>query len=96
MSSAVRLFFVQERLSVAQEAVRAELTALNRGLQKRQQAAKVKALLELMQDTAHVMSKAGPMRFGRCATMFPFSVPQWFDQSEHTLTVTHAVLLPNA
>lgn len=34
-----------------------ELDALNQGLQKRQQAAKVKALLELMQDTAHVMSK---------------------------------------
>lgn len=61
MSSAARMSFVQERLSHAQEAVQAELTALNQGLQKRQQAAKVKALLELMQDTAHVMSKAGPI-----------------------------------
>ena len=33
------------------------MAALNQGLQKRQQAAKVKALLQLMQDTAHVMSK---------------------------------------
>ena len=48
---------VQERLTAAQEAVRSELDVLNQGLQKRQQAAKVKALLKLMQDTAHVMSK---------------------------------------
>ncbi len=41
----------------AQAAVQSELNALNQGLQRRQQAAKVKALLELMQDTAHVMSK---------------------------------------
>ena len=50
---------MQDRLLAAQKAVQAELTALNQGLQKRQQAAKVKALLELMQDTAHVMSKVG-------------------------------------
>ena len=48
---------MQERLTAAQEAVRSELDVLNQGLQKRQQAAKVKALLKLMQDTAHVMSK---------------------------------------
>ena len=66
----MRLCFVQERLSAAQEAVQAELTALNQGLYKRQQAAKVKALLELMQDTAHVMSKAGPMCSCRFAAIF--------------------------
>lgn len=49
--------FLQDQLTVAQAAVQSELDALNQGLQKRQQAAKVKALLELMQDTAHVMSK---------------------------------------
>ncbi|KAL3155161.1 hypothetical protein ABBQ32_013104 [Trebouxia sp. C0010 RCD-2024] len=48
---------LKERLLAAQKAVQAELTALDQGLQRRQQAAKVKALLELMQDTAHVMSK---------------------------------------
>ena len=52
-------FDVQERLTSAQEAVQSELNVLNQGLQKRQQAAKVKALLKLMQDTAHVMSKVG-------------------------------------
>lgn len=63
---------VQERLSAAQEAVQAELTALNQGLQKRQQAAKVKALLELMQDTAHVMSKASPsMVLSLCCPALP-------------------------
>lgn len=54
-------FDVQERLTSAQEAVQSELNVLNQGLQKRQQAAKVKALLKLMQDTAHVMSKVGNM-----------------------------------
>lgn len=48
---------VQERLASAQEAVQTELDVLKQGLQKRQQAAKVRALLKLMQDTAHVMSK---------------------------------------
>lgn len=52
-------FAIQESLTSAQEAVQSELNVLNQGLQKRQQAAKVKALLKLMQDTAHVMSKVG-------------------------------------
>lgn len=56
-----RIAHMQERLLAAQKAVQAELTALDQGLQRRQQAAKVKALLELMQDTAHVMSKVGLM-----------------------------------
>ena len=38
-------------------AVQAELNLLNEGLQHRQQAAAAKALLELMQDTAHAMAK---------------------------------------
>ena len=38
-------------------AVQAELNLLNEGLQRRQQAAAAKALLELMQDTAHAMAK---------------------------------------
>ena len=38
-------------------AVQAELNLLNEGLQRRQQAATAKALLELMQDTAHAMAK---------------------------------------
>lgn len=49
---------MQDQLLAAQAVVQAELDALNQGLQKRQQAGKIKALLELMQDTAHVMSKA--------------------------------------
>lgn len=69
VSACVRV--VQERLLAAQEAVQAELTALNQGLQKRQQAARVKALLELMQDTAHVMSKARPAWFCHCAAVLP-------------------------
>lgn len=50
-------FTIQERLTLTQEAVQTELDVLKQGLQKRQQAAKVKELLNLMQDTAHVMSK---------------------------------------
>ena len=53
---------MQDKLLSAQAAVRSELEALNKGLEKRQQAAKVKALLELMQDTAHVMSKVTNLR----------------------------------
>ncbi|KAA6427855.1 MAG: conserved oligomeric Golgi complex subunit 2-like [Trebouxia sp. A1-2] len=51
------LLTLKDKLISAQAAVQSELNALNQGLQRRQQAAKVKALLELMQDTAHVMSK---------------------------------------
>ncbi|KAL0048278.1 hypothetical protein WJX82_011732 [Trebouxia sp. C0006] len=51
------LLTLKDKLISAQAAVQSELSALNQGLQRRQQAAKVKALLELMQDTAHVMSK---------------------------------------
>lgn len=51
------LLTIKDKIVAAQAAVQSELDALNQGLQKRQQAAKVKALLELMQDTAHVMSK---------------------------------------
>lgn len=51
------LLTLKDKLISAQAAVQSELNVLNQGLQRRQQAAKVKALLELMQDTAHVMSK---------------------------------------
>lgn len=51
------LLSLKDQLLAAQAVVQAELDALNQGLQKRQQAGKIKALLELMQDTAHVMSK---------------------------------------
>jgi hypothetical protein len=41
------------------EAVTAELEALHAGLQRRMAIASARAVLELMQDTAHVMSKVG-------------------------------------
>lgn len=40
-----------------QAAIRGQLDALNEGLARRQQVAACRATLELMQDTAHVMSK---------------------------------------
>lgn len=48
---------LQEKLQAVHAAVQAELNLLNEGLQRRQQAAAAKALLELMQDTAHAMAK---------------------------------------
>ncbi len=51
------LTFLQEKLQAVHAAVQAELNLLNEGLQRRQQAAAAKALLELMQDTAHAMAK---------------------------------------
>ena len=39
------------------EAVRSELAALDEGLQRRLAVAAARSTLELMQDTAHVMSK---------------------------------------
>lgn len=40
-----------------QAAIRGQLEALNEGLARRQQVASCRTTLELMQDTAHVMSK---------------------------------------
>ena len=57
MQGKLTVSLLQDKIIAAQAAVQSELDALKQGLQKRQQAAKVKALLELMQDTAHVMSK---------------------------------------
>eukprot|EP00891_Asterochloris_glomerata_P006879 jgi/Astpho2/6879/Aster-07878 len=48
---------LKEKLQAVHAAVQAELNLLNEGLQRRQQAAAAKALLELMQDTAHAMAK---------------------------------------
>lgn len=48
---------MQERLSEVAAAVSTELEALQGGLQRRADIAAARATLDLMQDTAHVMSK---------------------------------------
>lgn len=48
----------QAKLEGARGAVAAELEALHAGLARRQAVAQARALLELMQATAHAMSKA--------------------------------------
>jgi hypothetical protein len=48
---------VQEQLGSVASAVGAELEAIQSGLQRRADIAAARAMLELMQDTAHVMSK---------------------------------------
>ncbi len=48
---------MQERLGAVAGAVAAELEALQGGLQRRAEVAAARAMLDLMQDTAHVMSK---------------------------------------
>mmetsp|Transcript_18657 Transcript_18657/g.40080 ORF Transcript_18657/g.40080 Transcript_18657/m.40080 type:complete len:830 (-) Transcript_18657:232-2721(-) len=48
---------LKEKLSVVQEAVKAELTALNQGLKRRKEVATARSLLELLQELAHVASK---------------------------------------
>jgi hypothetical protein len=48
---------VQEQLGSVAFAVGAELEAIQGGLQRRVDIAAARAMLELMQDTAHVMSK---------------------------------------
>ena len=48
---------VQDKLLGVRGEVTAALDALKEGLERRQSVASAKALLELMQDTAHVMSK---------------------------------------
>ena len=50
----------QGQLEGARGAVAAELEALRAGLARRQAVAQARALLELMQATAHAMSKARP------------------------------------
>lgn len=50
---------VQERLGAVAGAVGAELSALQAGLQQRAEVAAARATLDLMQDTAHVISKVG-------------------------------------
>ena len=58
---------VQERLNSVIEAVRAELDALAEGLHRRASVAAARSVLELMQDTAHAMSKARrPRRDSLC------------------------------
>lgn len=48
---------MQDKLLAVRGEVTAALDALKEGLERRQGVASAKALLELMQDTAHVMSK---------------------------------------
>ena len=48
---------VGDKLSAVQAGLQSELNALNQGLQARQETAAARALLELMQDTAHTMTK---------------------------------------
>ena len=50
---------MQARIPKVPAPLEAELGTLNEGLQRRQLIAASRALLELMQDTAHVMTKAG-------------------------------------
>lgn len=54
---------LQERLGDVAAAVSAELEALQGGLQRRADIAAARATLDLMQDTAHVMSKVCLDRF---------------------------------
>ncbi len=49
--------YLQEQLSSVREEVRTHVDALQGGLRRRQEVAAARQLLELMQDTAHVMSK---------------------------------------
>ncbi|KAK9806115.1 hypothetical protein WJX72_002159 [[Myrmecia] bisecta] len=51
------LLALKDKLSDVQGSIQSELQALGEGLQRRQQVAVARALLELMQDTAHVLSK---------------------------------------
>ncbi|BDA46634.1 Conserved oligomeric Golgi complex subunit 2 [Coccomyxa sp. Obi] len=51
------LLEIKEKLLAVRGEVTAALDALKEGLERRQSVASAKALLELMQDTAHVMSK---------------------------------------
>ena len=48
---------VAERLGAVRAGLQGELNALGEGLRKRQETAAARTLLELMQDTAHTMSK---------------------------------------
>ena len=50
----------QAKLVDVREEVTGALGTLRDGLDRRQTAASTRALLELMQDTAHVMGKAWP------------------------------------
>ena len=59
-SSAGACAAAQEKLGGAAEAVAAEVAAVEGALQRRAAAARLRATLELMQDAAHVMSKARP------------------------------------
>lgn len=51
--------WMQGSIGKVAASLEAELGTLNEGLQRRQLIAASRALLELMQDTAHVMTKAG-------------------------------------
>ena len=53
----IQLCFRQERLLAVIAAVQEELQALGEGLQRRASVAAARSTLELMQDTAHAMSK---------------------------------------
>jgi hypothetical protein len=50
---------MQEKLLAVQRNVSGALDYLQDGLNRRQDVASVRALLEIMQDTAHVMAKVG-------------------------------------
>ena len=50
---------LQERLEAVRGAVAGQAHELEQGLQRRQGVAAARELLELLQDTAHIMSKVG-------------------------------------
>jgi hypothetical protein len=61
----------QEQLGDVASAVGAELEAIQGGLQRRADIAAARAMLELMQDTAHVMSKVSAAAVARGSVVKP-------------------------
>ena len=57
---------VSEKLAAVGGSLQGELDALGQGLRRRQETAAARALLELMQDTAHVMAKVCSPWENRC------------------------------
>ena len=69
---------VQDKLLAVRSKVSGALDYLQDGLNRRQDVASVRALLEVMQDTAHVMAKVGhpqachPLYYLLC--LYPISI----------------------
>ncbi len=67
---------VQDKLLAVRGEVTAALDALKEGLERRQSVASAKALLELMQDTAHVMSKVRMPSLLKCSSNTLLALPE--------------------